>query len=214
MKCPACGALNAADAAWCGQCLTRFDSRSTLPQPLEQAPVEQAPLRSVPHTGVHRSGDSLAWICPACATQNSIDEIACTACGTPLAKLFGAEEKTELKRTGSTAVGLSVVMPGAGHLWAGRTAEGIGRVFLYLWCVAVGVFLITRSSPKTGAVLHSIGAVFLIAAAIVWVMVLLESQRIAIGRAVTLIPGKALLWGMVALTCVLFIGLAAGVRTK
>ncbi|HEU4480988.1 MAG TPA: zinc ribbon domain-containing protein [Actinomycetota bacterium] len=51
-RCPRCGALNPADAQWCGQCLTRFGTEDAPPDPLEggMGPVGSGPLEADPLT--------------------------------------------------------------------------------------------------------------------------------------------------------------------
>ncbi|GAC1410058.1 MAG: hypothetical protein NVSMB57_03320 [Actinomycetota bacterium] len=227
LRCPSCGAANAAAAAWCGQCLVRFDgvpaqTKAEVPSSVSEASSSSSPnlssVPSVPHGieagGIRREGDALLWLCPACATENSIEHITCMVCGTSMATLFGATKTEELKRIGPAAVGWSAALPGAGHVWAGRIADGLARIVLFVWTAGVGLLLITRSSVRSGVVFHSVGAVFLLAAVAVWVIAFLEAQRLARGRIVTLIPGKVLLWGTAALTLVLFVGLAIGARTR
>ncbi|MEA2447986.1 MAG: hypothetical protein QOK47_1623, partial [Actinomycetota bacterium] len=47
IRCPNCGALNAAGAEWCNQCLTVFRAPESDPEP-EPAPVQIAPVPPVP----------------------------------------------------------------------------------------------------------------------------------------------------------------------
>lgn len=224
LRCPACGATNAATASWCGQCLARFgDSSQTDPEaaPVEfrdanedASPVAPVSLAASGEVGaaIRRAGDDLIWTCPGCATENPIDATACPVCSTPMARLFGAKPRPALRRIGPTAVSLSAALPGAGHLWAGRTGDGVARIVLFAWTAIVGVFLLMRSGRSAG-VFHAIGAVFAIVAVAVWIVTFLEAQRLAKGESATIVPGKVLLWGTAALTLVLFLGLAAGART-
>lgn len=51
IRCPSCGASNAADAAWCGQCFARFPSPPHAPEPATGAVPHPAPAEAaaVPH---------------------------------------------------------------------------------------------------------------------------------------------------------------------
>lgn len=211
VRCRSCGAGNAAGAQWCGQCLTRFDAGTPL-EPEPPAP-ERAPLQSVPPSGVHRSEGGVAWRCPACGEDNPIDQPLCSVCATPMSALF-TEPKPALRRTGATAMWLSMLMPGAGHAWAGKGGDAFARIILWIWTAGIGVLLVTRSKAKAAGVFKSVGMVFLAGAVAVWTLSLLESQRLARGEARPLIPSKVLLYGTVGLTAVLFIGLAAGAQTR
>ena len=219
LRCPACGAANAAGAQWCGQCLTRFGEPSApiapaAPVAPAAAPAAPPPLRPVPSTGVHRRGGDVYWTCPACDAVNDMSHMSCPRCGTPMAMLFGAEKPKTLKRGGPMVIVLSAVLPGAGHGYAGRTADAIARGVLYVWTLAIGLYLLTRPSGRGAGVFRAIGGVFVIAAAGTWMIAMLEAQRLVKGNDNPLVPGKALLWTSAALTGLLFIGLAAGARTR
>ena len=156
VRCPACGASNAAGASWCGQCLTRFDSAAAGaaeagPAASAAAPAAAAagpavpapaPLRSVASEGVHRRGEDLVWTCPTCAAVNEMSHTACPVCATPIAVLFGATKRgSGPARTGPMVIVLSAVLPGAGHGYAGRAADAIARGVLFVWTTAIGILL-------------------------------------------------------------------------
>ncbi len=172
-----------------------------------------SPLRLAQTPPVRRQGDALLWRCPACESENPIERTMCGVCGTPLATLFGVTKETGPKRTGSTAIWLSMVLPGAGHVWAGRVADAIARGVLFLWTSVIGVFLVTRSGRSAG-IFRGIGGVFVLTATGVWIISLLESQRLSRGDVTPLVPGRILLWATAALTGVLFLGLAAAAQTR
>lgn len=222
VRCPSCGASNAPGATWCGQCFTRFDSSGQAP-----AAVSAAPERSdapepgpEPHLQVVRSGPiertkgRLQWHCPACDTENPIDASVCSVCGTPMAAIFGATTKKELKRVGPKAVAYSMLLPGLGHGWAGRIGDAIARGVLFCWTLGVGLLLITRKGSRAAGTFRGIGAVFVIAAIAVWMISFLEAQRLSKGDASGLVPGRALMWASAALTAVLFVGLGIAAQTR
>lgn len=225
IRCPSCGAMNAAGAQWCGQCLARFDA-SPAEAPVEPVAPPIAPpaetnaapdatpaLRPVPSDGVHRRGDELYWTCPACQATNAMTHTSCPVCGTSMAVLFGATKKRGPKRTGPAVVALSAVLPGAGHAYAGKAADAVARGVLFVWTATIGIYLLTRDTARGGGVFKAIGGVFAITAAGTWVLSMLEAQRLSQGHDQALVPGKALLWTSAALTGLLFVGLAAGART-
>lgn len=218
IRCPACGATNAAGAQWCGQCLTRFgdgapaQTAASAPPP-GSAPAPPPPLRPVLSGGVHRRGEELLWTCPACQAENEMATTTCPVCGTSLAVLFGATKKRGPTRTGPMVIALSAVLPGAGHGYAGKAADAVARGVLYAWTAGIGIYLLTRTTVRGGGIFKAIGGVFVITAAGTWVISMLEAQRLAKGEDTSLVPGKVLLWTSAALTGLLFVGLAAGART-
>jgi len=216
LRCPSCGASNAAGAQWCGQCLARFGGPASPAEPSTPAPPEPASgrpdLRGVEAHGVHRRGEDLYWTCPVCNGVNEMKHTICPVCATPIAALFGATKRRSLKRTGPMVIVLSAVLPGAGHGYAGRTADAIARGVLYVWTAAIGVLLLTRTNARGAGVFRAIGGVFVITAAATWLIAMLEAQRLAKGYDEPLVPGRVLLWASAALTGLLFVGLALGAR--
>lgn len=154
------------------------------------------------------------WTCPSCEAVNEMVHTTCPVCGTTIAALFGAKKQTGPKRGGPLVLALSAVLPGAGHGYAGRTADAIARGVLFVWTTAIGILLLTRTAARGTGVFRAIGGVFIITAAGTWLITMLEAQRLARGDDEPLIPGKALLWASAALTGLLFVGLAAGARTR
>lgn len=219
VRCPSCGASNAAGAQWCGQCLARFGvppAPAPAPPPSSPSPkpVSPAALQPVPSHGVHRRGDDLFWTCPACDAVNDMAHTTCPVCGTVIAALFGATKTRGPKRTGPMVVALSAVLPGAGHGYAGRMADAVARGVLFLWTSAIGILLLTRTNARGASVFRAVGAVFVITAVGTWLVTMLEAQRLSKGDDDPLVPGKALMWASAALTGLLFVGLAAGARAR
>jgi hypothetical protein len=234
MRCPDCGASNPPDAAWCGQCLRRFDTQTaeappdpaTPPRgaepatpPLQQpAAVEPTPqLAAVPtaQRGVRREGDAIVWTCPACETENTMDLLNCSVCGTALAKLFVSDDEDGgPKRSRGSILAMSAVLPGSGHLALGMTAAGLGRAVLYAWTVLVGVFLVLRDVRRNAGMVHGLGLVFILAAVAVWILSFVEASRAFEGDRRLIAAGRSLTWATAALTFLLFVGLALIVRSR
>ena len=114
-RCKHCGGLNAADAAWCGQCLTRFaappppppvsrppeveaSSQPPIPQPggrpasLEEAVMAVARSRranrltaSVRRGAFTVAGEQITWDCKRCGSSNDLEQMICSTCGAPFA---------------------------------------------------------------------------------------------------------------------------------
>lgn len=159
MNCPKCNTPNSESARWCALCLEKFDARSAVPDsapppppvqqmaemgqakvtdvsplPLAQEPSpfpsavgsQQAPLRKV--------GDQLVWTCPTCSKDNSFDQNNCGACGTSLYDMFRTPVETHRaqNQNPNIAAVLSLI-PGVGHFYLRRVAQGIVRITLGVW---------------------------------------------------------------------------------
>jgi hypothetical protein len=245
VRCPACGASNPQSAAWCGQCLRRFDEAGEAPAASQTPAAPQTPVApeppaasqspavskpepvderpppprlaavSSPQRAVRREGDAVVWTCPACDSENPVEILNCSVCGTALASLFQPETQApERQRSRGAVLGLSAVLPGAGHIAFGMAAAGLGRAVLYAWSLFVGVFLILRDVRRNAATVHGLGALFLLAAAAVWLLSFAEASRALRGDRTLIAGGRSLTWATAALTFLLFAGLALVVRSR
>lgn len=196
-RCPRCGAGNPSDAEWCGQCLERFG-----------APADGASDASVARPEVSREGGSLTWTCPACEATNSIDAGACARCGSAFTSFFAQPEKTSPRpASAGRAIALSAVLPGLGHWSLGWAGAAAARAVLYLWSTGLSILLLARP-PATGrAVVRMVGIVFVLSAAGVWLVSMLETMRLAEGDEEPVMPPHALTWLTAGLSVVLVFGL-------
>ena len=184
-RCPDCGALIAADAEWCGQCL----------RPLRAAPPEPAPAPRV----LRRTGEGgrtePVWACPSCEHENPLALERCEVCGTPFASIF-AEPVPEPRIPASSAFAWSLAWPGLGHVRAGRRVEGLARMVLFAWTFgAVLVLVVSRSGLGRTAPLLGLYGVATLA---LYVLSAVDARRVAAGEQ-PLVGPRPLLWGSVAL---------------
>lgn len=197
VRCPRCGAGNPSDAEWCGQCLGRFG-----------APDAQASDADAARPEVSREGDSLTWTCPACDAVNPIEAGSCARCGSAFTSFFAQPEKPSLQPASSgRAIALSVLLPGLGHLSFGRAGAGAARGVLYVWSVGLSILLLARPPAAGRAVVRTVGVVFVLSAAGVWLISMLETMRLAEGDERPVLPPRALTWLTAALSLVLIFGL-------
>lgn len=144
-----------------------------------------------------------------------MDLLACSVCGTPLAKLFVPQaEPKGSGRSRASILGMTAVLPGSAHMALGMTAAGLGRAVLYAWTMLVGVFLVLRDVKRNAGMVRGLGIVFILAAVAVWVMSWIEATRAAEGDRTLIAQGRALTWATAGLTFLLFVGLAMIVRSR
>lgn len=197
-RCPACGAANAADARWCGQCLHRFDA------PEQPAVPEAAPGRP----GVVRPDGEVRWTCPACDATNPIEAAACERCGSAFSSLFGASRSVSAPQTsGGTALAASAVFPGAGHWLLGARGEAVARGVLWVWTLGLSVLLLARPPSVGRGIVRGVAVIFGIAAGGVWLLSFLETARLAEGHRRPLVPPRTLTYVASVLSGILFAGL-------
>ena len=197
VRCPRCGAGNPSDAEWCGQCLERFG-----------APDARASDATVATPEVARDGGSLTWTCPACEATNPIDSGACGRCGSAFTSFFAQPQKVAVRSMPSgRAVALSAVLPGLGHWALGRAGAGVARAILYVWTLGLSILLLARPPVAGRAVVRMVGIVFVLSAAGVWLVSMLETMRLGDGDERPVLPPHALTWLSAGLSVLLVLGL-------
>lgn len=226
MRCPACGATNPDTAAWCGQCYRRFDagvdtdadaaaqapspngssSPGDAPSPPAGAPSPAAPAPTT--QGFRREGDDLQWECPECGHFNDIDVTSCLVCGTSFLERFRSQEP-EPVRNWATALLLSAVAPGAGHLSVGRYGAGLARLVLFCAWVLGAVLLAT--SAGSGALIAA--TPLLLGAVVLWALTLVDLYRLQQGES-EILAGRTFLWLVVGVLLMMGVALFASVGTS
>lgn len=216
MRCPHCNATNPADARWCNQCLTLTEAartdvpaRESKDRPGAAAPDEEArqPGRGRPRAaapvpashewehaeGFRRRGELIERRCARCGAFFDVGLSRCDVCGAPVeaAAATGAAQ-----HAGPTALALSALLPGAGHLAVGRYGAGLARVFLAaLWLI--GAVLLLGAGGRDAL----LGVVpLLLGLAVLWAGSLVELLALAGGREREVLSGRSLLWLVVAVT--------------
>jgi hypothetical protein len=189
IRCPNCGALNAADAEWCNQCLTVFSPQEPEPEPEPEAeparaevavPVAPAgsdvALASDPDTapaapaqpvatktvGAFTVSDAgITWTCSVCDSVNPLDASVCGVCGALFAETV--REKPEVvERDPNMAAMLSLFFPGAGHAYIGQWGQATARGIISLWAllvVTIAVFSKDQPGSKTIALIFGLVAI-------------------------------------------------------
>jgi hypothetical protein len=204
-RCPSCGALVAADAAWCGQCFTRLDA----PAPSATEPVG-ATTRLPAATAVElpsggrievEPGGRPSWTCSICAANNAIEAPVCAVCGAPFGRLF-AEPARRPQVPPQTAAIWSLVWPGLGHWKTGYRADAVARFVLFTWTFGTLLILLVSRFGKGGlGATFPLFVLFLVAAAAVYGVSAIDAYRLAGGEE-PLITSRALLWASAVLVVV------------
>ncbi|MGH2795613.1 MAG: double zinc ribbon domain-containing protein [Actinomycetota bacterium] len=201
LRCPRCGAGNPLDAEWCGQCLTRFDAPAG-----SSAAAKVGPPVELPE--IARSNGHPTWTCPACETPNPIEAESCSRCGSSFNSFLARnQERPAPAVQPGRAVVLSAILPGLGHLTLGHAGLAAARALLYVWTLGLSLLLLIRPPASGGAVVRLVAVVFLIAAAGVWILSMMETMRLVEGDPRPVIPAKALTWVAAGLSVLLVVGL-------
>ena len=215
-RCPSCGGLVAEDAEWCGQCLSRLDRPEG--QPARDLPVEPvdlpggspqaappgaeptgngpaAPVREAP--GLRAQGDEVLWACPTCGSDNRLEDSTCPSCGTPFRELF-AEPTTRVLPAPRRALALSLLFPGAGHIAAGRVAEGMARAVVFAFALGTGLtILLSRQGLGLGPFVALV-AVLALAATLLYGLTAADAVRVVGGES-QIVTTRMLLYGATGL---------------
>jgi hypothetical protein len=215
MRCDACGARNPASASWCSQCFTPVASGEASPPAVDDPAVRPVPPQAPPRAprtegdpspprpatsdrDVRERDGEVEWRCAVCEGWSTLEAPACRRCGAPRSG-FGVDapgpvEGEELRRL----VVLTALLPGLGHLRAGRVGTGVARaVVAVAWlsgAVVLGLGALRASSAPVAA------APLLLGAAVVWVASLRDVRRLAGGEGRELLDARGLLWLVAAVT--------------
>lgn len=196
-RCPACGALVSADAAWCGQCLTPLTRPEAAAPPAEPA-GQPATVRAA-ETAPNRTGTTTvsepSWPCPVCGNDNAIELDACAVCGTTFAALM-RDDDAPPSVSPEEALRWSLMFPGLGHRKVGRPLDGLTRGILF--ALLGGMALLIALGGLKSSVLVGLFVLYLGCAAAVYVGSALEARQLAQGGALFL-PTRQVLWAGVIL---------------
>lgn len=233
--CPVCGARNAAGAPWCTQCYASFDDLAEAPGPAgpPRTVVDGAgprpPESPGPPGGPSAAGEAadpparargpvragsaadvrqddhgaVEWRCHTCEGWSPLDAAACVTCGAARTG-FGEDRELDVPDE-QRVVLLSGLVPGLGHIVAGRVGSGLARAVFGLGWLIGGVLLLLAAVRAGGG--HWASAPLLVGAAVVWVLSVLDARSLARGQQREHLDGRTLLWLMVGVTCLLLLGL-------
>ena len=174
--------------------------------PADVPPAErgEAPGRAGSTADVRQDEQGrIDWRCATCDGWSPLEAAACVACGSPR-KGFGDDRAVEVPDEQRIVV-LSGLLPGLGHLMAGRVGSGLARALLGVgWLVGGVVLLVAAVRAGSG---HWAALPLLAGAIIVWVLTVFDAQSLARGQQREYLDGRSLLWLMVGVTCLLVIAL-------
>jgi hypothetical protein len=202
-RCPTCGALASADAAWCGQCFTSLTRAPepvapTVPPSPDRGPAAAAPAEGSDRGVITQAPSKAAeptWPCPACETENPIELDACRLCGTSFASLMRQDDAPPTVDPRDAFV-RSLAFPGLGHRSVGRVGDGLARAVLFVMTLAIaGVAIL---SDATVPAIASMALLFGALAIFIYVGTAFEAARMARG-APAFLSSRAILWIVVGL---------------
>lgn len=179
LRCPSCGARNAPGAAWCGQCLQRFDAPPPPPPPpgatrTAAPPAAPAEVKAGVERGSFRSTEQgILWRCSACETENPLDSPSCSVCGTSFADALRPPAPPRPERDPGTVAMVSLFFPGAGHAYLGMWSQAIARGAVSLWVALTALFFATAG--KNGST--PLAALYALAAFALWVVAAHDAYR-------------------------------------
>jgi ribosomal protein L40E len=206
VRCPACGALNPDAAQWCGQCLRRFSDGPVEGRPgvEESAADERASHDRAGLAGPwHVRDTGITWTCTRCGSSNELEARSCSTCGTGFAAAIAAPVERP-QRDPSAAALYSLLLPGAGHAYAGLRGQGMARALMSAWVVSVCVVALLNGSLVLGVTFGAAATGLWLAAAhdAYWAAKNADRRALLVGRRWTYVT--------TGLIGVLFLALVAG----
>ena len=167
----------------------------------ERAPDEERPS---PRTGpaVEASPfdvreDGLVWVCKVCEAENPLEAQMCTRCGTPFGSLFEEGQAAPDVDPGR-ATALSLILPGLGHIAAGRKLEGAARIVIFVWLVGTLVVIVASRAGRGLGPLLGLAAIYFASAGGLYLVSAIDARRAAEGHDPVL-SSRLLLYGVSAL---------------
>jgi hypothetical protein len=220
-RCPSCGALAAGDADWCGQCFQPMAARASVRSDEALAGARpSAAATGVPHFYMDEPAPAVAsfslapgipeppvplpkrqptWPCAVCHTENPLGRDTCAVCGAAFGKIF-EERKADPTGDRQDAMVRSLLLPGLGHIHAGRTGDGVARAVLFLWAFGSAAVMLLGSAGKSSTLLP-LGVGFAIVAILLYGSSAVDAYRVAGGDR-PLLSTRHLLYGTVVLILV------------
>jgi hypothetical protein len=190
--CPACGARNAAKAAWCSQCYAPLGAAAdTDPETGVREPdVRERDIRErdVRERDVRERDGEVEWRCGACGGWTPLHLAACLHCASPR-RGFG-EAATPVRTFpsgGGVVLAASLVLPGLGHLLVGRSGTGLARIVLAVLWVGGGLSLVRNGGGGTAP-----GLILLAGALVLWLATAVDARYLAAGSRTELLGSRAL----------------------
>lgn|GEM_PF-2500152 len=132
------------------------------PPPLPGTDEAQAPVPATGETELlgdgrfRRSAEGLEWACGLCREWNPLERTTCRVCGSGFGSQPGDQEAATPDVQPAVLAGASVLLPGAGHLLLGRTAEGVTRLLLAVVWAAGGLALLSGALASGRPVLPAL----------------------------------------------------------
>lgn len=221
-RCPSCGARNAARAPWCTQCYAAFDGDDASAVAVRGEPAGAAdegdghgPAGAADASGTASGAGrdvrqdehgEVEWRCATCQGWSPLEAATCTVCGTPR-RGFGEAPGVEPPDEQRTVL-RSALVPGLGHMLAGRVGSGIARAVLGLgWLVGGAALLVSAARAGSGV---WAALPLLAGAGAVWVLTVFDARSLARGSSHEYLDGRTLLWLVVGVTSLLVVMLTLG----
>lgn len=220
MRCGACGARNAEDAAWCTQCYATLvaasaveaagsELRTATPADgtaqSEALPSDSPGADSWTGRDVRAVDGEVEWRCGTCDSWVALETPLCGTCGAPRSGFGDAatpsRQVTDVPE--QTLLATSVLLPGLGHVLAGRTGSGVTRMLLWLLWAAGGLWWVLSTGQG-----RLPGTVLIGGAVILWGATLVDANAITKGAAAEPFGVRGLLWTVVGVTGLLMLVVA------
>jgi uncharacterized membrane protein (GlpM family) len=196
-RCPRCGALVAADAEWCGQCLSPLLEAAPAAGPAGPGTTAVATASRF-ERAADGQGPLSAWRCPTCDAANGLEVHACRICGTPFSRLFEGPMSPPAVSPDAAAA-WSLLLPGLGHWFAGRRPEAVARFVLAAWVGGMLVVLLASRGREDGfGMAGGLVGLFAVAAFALWAEAAIDARR-AVSGLRPVVSSRAMLWACVAL---------------
>lgn len=144
----------------------------------------------------------IQWRCTTCDSWVALEAPVCGTCGA--ARRGFGDAPTPSRQAADvpqqTLLAAGVLLPGLGHVLAGRTGSGVTRMLLWvLWSAGGLWWVLTTEQGRLP------GLVLLAGAVILWAATLVDTHAIATGSTAEPFGVRGLLWTVVGITGLLML---------
>jgi hypothetical protein len=156
---------------------TQEGNGTTFGTPTDFKPPDEAVGTKRGSFAVKREG--VRWTCSVCGEENALAASVCATCGTTFAASLRPPETIAEDKNPSTAALLSLLFPGAGHLYLDLVAQAVARAVVTAWVVVIAA---VAAFAEGSGMARMISLVFGVIALALWAVNAHDAYREANGE--------------------------------
>ena len=140
-----------------------------------------------------RTSEGIDWQCEVCEVWNPIERTTCKSCHQPFARTVAdAPQGPTREVSETTALLVSALVPGTGHILMGRTASGVARAVMFLIWLVGGFLLLREAAASHQSILPALP--LLVGAVVLWLATAVDVLALVQGTNTEILRPRIFLW--------------------